>query len=817
MAEDLSKVIPENAGQPPFLAVDRDDDTNDPDVPIVSTAETKTAEIDDLKQMQEVFIQNHRDIFEQVSRTSRVAIKPGNSFRIIYGKTPTIELDANDWKMMTEGKFTEEQMIWSTMHEIGHFLDMMDDPEAMSAQFDYMKQKAKNTAPKARRVWRDALQAKGEDLPDYVTDEYLERFIYDQLHSFYNSLDDVYVNNLVAVNLPFRYSRGSGSEADTISKLYSDYLFKSEDYTTRSKSKQLGYSILRRHMVPEQPANFSPEIDAVLRSHVSLGGVKRSLGEFVNGFLTPSSKVMPREKQNTPGRRYQFFINYLEPSFWNLFWEDLKSFPPPKKKEKQEQQEGEGEEGEPQEGSGGGSEMPPDVDDENEGGEQDGEPEEGEKGDKSDKPDQGKPESSESKESGEEPEGEQDGESSNSDDPWAEINQTNPINKETIEDFLNSKKEYEEANKPLEIPKADKLTPQEAVRARNIKYDAELAEKYGKLSPEKAQESAQSWQEYYESIKPYIEELSSVFDMILNTINSRITEAWQQGFRTGRLNLPYFIEKYGVALAAGELEENVSKFINFSELDTYDQKEFTSRLTIYPNNIVFRLLMDNSGTMGQPISNGNKSFPRILSAKQLMVLIYESLISFQERVNHNFRLNKPFSVDIEVQTFGDKTTLAKPIGVYGEEERGLMIASLAYLTAEEGATCDDQAWKNAAAQIANDPDRRKQLHDGEAQEIAVEVTDGNTDTEKATTAAIADYLKLAGDGSVSGIKIVGKEETEETYQASAFNRVFQGNGKPVRDAAEFSQAMVDLLSEKFKVMQDVIQVKQETTDDFEEE
>jgi len=29
--------------------------------------------------------------------------------------------------------------------------------------------------------------------------------------------------------------------------------------------------------------------------------------------------------------------------------------------------------------------------------------------------------------------------------------------------------------------------------------------------------------------------------------------------------------------------------------------------------------------------------------------------------------------------------------------------------------------------------------------------------------------------------------------------------------------MVDLLSEKFKVMQDVIQVKQETTDDFEEE
>ena len=39
----------------------------------------------------------------------------------------------------------------------------------------------------------------------------------------------------------------------------------------------------------------------------------------------------------------------------------------------------------------------------------------------------------------------------------------------------------------------------------------------------------------------------------------------------------------------------------------------------------------------------------------------------------------------------------------------------------------------------------------------------------------------------------------------------------LKDAAEFSQAMVDLLSEKFKVMQDVIQVKQETTDDFEEE
>jgi len=798
----------------PFLDVRRDDDSEEPGGQPKEAVLDKAAELDDLRQMQEFFISNHRDVFEQISKTSRLAIRPGNGFRIIYGKTPVVELDSYDWQKMKNGEFSEEQMIWSTMHEIAHFQDMMDDPEAMSSHFEYMKQKAKNTAPKARRVWRDALVAKGEDLPDYVTDDYLERFIYDQLHGFYNSLDDVYVNNLVAVDLAFRYSRDSGSRTETVSNLYSDYLFKEQDYTSRSKSKQLGYAILRRHMVPDQSASFSPEIDQALRTQVSLGGVKRPLSELVNGFLTPSSKVIPKEKQNTPGRRYQFFINYLEPSFWNLFWEDLKNFPPPKKKEKQEGDQGE--EGDEGEGGGGSPETPPDVGDENEneGGENGEKAEEDEdKDSKSGEPDQSE---SDDNEPNEKP-SDKEGEGSGDDNPWDEINQENPIGKETVEDFLKSKAEYEEANKPLEVKKTEKLTPEEALKSRNIKYDAELAEKYSKLSPEQAKQVAESWQEYYESVRPYIEELSAVFDMILNTINSQISEAWQEGFRTGRLNLPYFIEKYGIALAAGELEGNISKFIDFSKLDTYDQKEFTSRLKIYPNNIVFRLMMDNSGSMEGLISDGDKQFPKILSSKQLMVLMYESLISFQERVNHNFRLNQPFVVDIQVQTFGDKTTLAKPLGVYGEQERGLMVASLAYMSADEGSTIDNQVWENATAEIANDPEKQKVLKDGSAQDISIEVTDGDTRSEEATVAAIKDYLALAGKGSANGIKIIGKEETEEKYRASTFNRVFQGNGRPVRNAAEFSQAMVDLLSEKLTTMQQIIKVKQETTDDFGEE
>jgi len=139
------------------------------------------------------------------------------------------------------------------------------------------------------------------------------------------------------------------------------------------------------------------------------------------------------------------------------------------------------------------------------------------------------------------------------------------------------------------------------------------------------------------------------------------------------------------------------------------------------------------------------------------------------------------------------------------------------MSADEGSTIDNQVWENATAEIANDPEKQKVLKDGSAQDISIEVTDGDTRSEEATVAAIKDYLALAGKGSANGIKIIGKEETEEKYRASTFNRVFQGNGRPVRNAAEFSQAMVDLLSEKLTTMQQIIKVKQETTDDFGEE
>lgn len=811
----------------------------DPTLPSqMDQAEGAENKSDDLIELQKLFITDHQDIFEQISKTNKIKFQPGNQFQIKFGKTISIELDARDWAEMKKGNFTEEEMIWSTLHEVAHFLDMTDDPEAMAKNFEYLAKKAKQRIPKVRQIWNDALINRGSMLPSYVTDEYLEKFIYDQLHCFYNCLDDIYVNRLVAQRLPYRYDSSVGSRAGVVENLYKRYLFPSSDFTNSPLSKQFGYALLRESMVGQEDTQIDSRVAETLDIKLNFGGKELTIKQILEMILQPSSKLIPKEQQNTLQKRYGVIQNFIEPYFWQLFYEDLKTFDPPQKIEKNDQGDKIDEEGS---GAGGSFEPPPinddEKDEEDKENESDGRHEnESESSDKDDKsenkdseksnqeedqiPEDGKGNGQGTDDQKSEKESTEKGEGGGA-NPWEDINKPSPLDAKITKDFLDSKAESQGENESEVIDMGEKLSPTELLKEHKIRYDASLVEAYAQLTPERARELAEEWQQLSELVKPYIEELSQVFDMIMNTINSQIIQAWQDGFRSGKLNIPYFIKKYGSALAAGVETGDFRQYIDFSKLDTYAQKEFTSRLKIYPNEITLRLILDKSGSMEESLivdeNEGQKQnkISKIYIVKELLVLIYQAVKSFEARVNHNFRLNEPFRIDLEVQAFSDKTVHAKELGFFGEKERAMMLATLGYLQ-PGGGTDDAQAWSNIIAQLAGNQEKVTKFKNGQAQDITIEVTDGDTSTAVRTKQNIQQYLDLAGEGSASGIKIVNAGETIEKYKQSIFYSIFEGSGRPVKSASELTSAMIDLLSEKFLHLIETIKVKQETADDFDD-
>jgi len=195
-----------------------------------------------------------------------------------------------------------------------------------------------------------------------------------------------------------------------------------------------------------------------------------------------------------------------------------------------------------------------------------------------------------------------------------------------------------------------------------------------------------------------------------------------------------------------------------------------------------------------------------MALKQLLVLLYKSLKSFEARVNHSFRLNTPFVVDLEVQRFSDSSEVIKPIGARGERELGQMVACLNALS-PAGSTVDDGAWEHILNELQGNPRYAEDLRKGRAVEITTEITDGETNTFEKTQAAVRAYEGQAGAGAANAIKITGEGESDEAYRSSKFNTLFQGNGQPVRHPRDMTPAFAKLLQEKMAQLQKLVEVQ----------
>lgn len=255
----------------------------------------------------------------------------------LKSKPPTVSMSARDYrKWRTEKGCTERQLLWIALHELGHFRDMRENPVGMLAQFEKMKQLAKELQDRAISIIRGA---HGNEVAEKYLREtpgfegnptpYIQMFLYKKIHMLFNSVDDMYVNGgIPSVAAIFR---PTGVAGDEVANLYR-ILFAADpetgiaDYSEDPRSHQFTNAILRRRMLPDDPLVISDEVEAVLASYPDKAAelAETTLADQLNQVTT-----FGRKANLDPVKRYAAIERFALKPFIELLMKDLADMPPP--------------------------------------------------------------------------------------------------------------------------------------------------------------------------------------------------------------------------------------------------------------------------------------------------------------------------------------------------------------------------------------------------------------------------------------------------------------------------------------------------------
>ena len=694
------------------------------------------------------FIESHQNLFYALAKDRSLKFEVGKGFKINLEKG-VITLDVGDFKQWQEKGLTEWQIVWSVCHEIAHYLDLREDPQGMLANFEYIRQKARELAPKVIEIWKD----KWGSVPPHLTQNApdgsagtsrsmtgVEAFIFEQLRrNVYNALDDIYVNRLVELfAAPFARD---GSQYRQTTLLYRDYLFPTNprqpgvapqsdldpaDFAGLPKSAQLCDALLRRAMVPEQTVLVSDEVGKIHGSYRS--EATRGLGLTIEREALQQATNPATKKARTATARYNYYREIIEPQFIELFLKDAENIPPP-----------------PPPGEGGG------------------------KGKK-----------------GEGPEGEP--------SPWdlPTEGSPDPIDEQTIKDFIKQKRDKDK--KDAEKKKQEQRTPEQ--RAADAQREADNKLCAGKNVDPAA---AHDYREIQSKVQEHIKAVSEVFENFIRDIEQRISLAWAEGFKSGKLNVERFIKKYGHMLVEGG-----EQYIPWSALDTYDRREFTSRLKLKPSRFRVRLVLDGSGSMDAD---------KIKALKSVVVLLSESLSWFEATMNLRFKLKDPFVVDTEIRMFGDKTELVKKFAQgkpTSDDEWADRFAAFGKINGAWGGTRDNLPLSDISQNIT--PAYKEELEKGTTKDMVFEITDGGTQTQAETIDLIETLEK---QHLTTRALLIGSPEG--SYDAQIFAGTWGSRGESVPDISQLAGVMAKLLSGEISKVKAKIQYQGGDIEDLEDE
>ncbi|MGB4076203.1 MAG: vWA domain-containing protein [Minisyncoccia bacterium] len=292
---------------------------------------SKTAESQErMKEEMGALLASHGPLFSTFAEDVSLTFTPSNFFAIDLEKG-IVHFDLS-W--FAEQNYSKEQVVWAAFHELSHFRDLAKDPKRMFENFEYIKRCAKRTSVK--------ISARVKELGKTPNPTAAEQMAYEIHHTFFNILDDIFVNNLVSERAPVYEPKKEGGKL--VRDLYRRKLFPGTDYRAKPRHLQLMYALLRQEMVPDEKIMLSEEVSEILeKTRITHEKKHYTLREFVDAFLKPQSKADTRA-----GERYRFIKKYIEPLFDQVLEKDIAEWELPPEKDKN--QEGEGEEGDSKSG-----------------------------------------------------------------------------------------------------------------------------------------------------------------------------------------------------------------------------------------------------------------------------------------------------------------------------------------------------------------------------------------------------------------------------------------------------------------------------------
>ena len=589
---------------------------------------------------------------------------------------------------LSNPEYNQPQLKWIQYHELGHFIDMRKNPEVFLDNFKKMEQDAE-------RLTRDIIARHPN-----VDKNKLKGYIYEAIHSLYNRLDDIYVNNLVGIRSP---NYRNGEYAKDVSKLYIDKLGYSEtDISEIPPHEQFSIALLQDEMVGDVigRAHVSDKVEAVLAKKI-LG---RNIREIVDQKLkpTPNRPVDPKD-------RYNLIRAVIQPEYYKLMMDFIE--------EKLYEEENMNFNQQDQESDSQGSES-------------------------QDSQDSQQDQESDSQESQQT--------KNHSHQADKDRKSSDQMDADTKADFLD----YYEENKDSEIS-IDEETVRQILEffAEQQKIDAMSPKEREDYLSKKQQEQfdeenniSSRERDIYESVKARIDkprkEMRNFWkNLIGKSIEYESRRVDQQ--RRGKLNINDFIDNYAQITESQKRGDN-------REMNIYSRSELEAIPVEKPEKIEISLVVDGSGSM-----EGDK----IKVARATAELLMLSIKDFNDYLNQTRRQTKSkLRADTEVFVFGSDFEKVKSFseGKNVNIEEADIIKSISKINNEYGFTADYNPLNYISATI--NKDQRHKISQQKLKKIVFHITDGGSDDPQEAQLAVS---RLIDEGVLTFAFQIGEVNSRE--------------------------------------------------------
>jgi uncharacterized protein YegL len=263
--------------------------------------------------------EKHLAVFAKDSSLRYEVSRDASTFAF-YPEENKVEIPIG-WFM--EKDCSPERIRWALYHELSHFIDMRKNPKAYMENFEYMRSGSANKQICSwleEKIVKDGVsKEKIEDLRKEETDEKgrttnkLQSMAYGYLHTMFNVLDDIYVNNLVEQRAPV-YSDEYGKKE--VESIYKKLGFNKDDFTESPKHLQFIYSLIREEMLPNaEDPKIKEDVLEVLKNKKIYG---KKIKEVIEEYLKPSSGELV-----DPEERYKKIKLFIEPLYLELLRKDI--------------------------------------------------------------------------------------------------------------------------------------------------------------------------------------------------------------------------------------------------------------------------------------------------------------------------------------------------------------------------------------------------------------------------------------------------------------------------------------------------------------